>query len=411
MKIIHVIQELELGGLPTYVFDLCRGLTERGHDSVIMHSSESIPSIYNENNVPFERIPGLQVWKSSSDTISIAKLRGILSYYNPDVIYIHLLSNLSILAFIIKSGIPVIRMFHEYSSLCLRKSREYLPGKRCKRALGWGCFFWGCIFGNPRPGSFLPRYSSLRVKLKELALYRKVNLSVVASKYMASVLIKNDFQKNKIAIIPYFTNINKEFIYSQTSIQSETVLFKASFQRTLLFSGQVIKPKGLQLLVSALPLIDPKYHLVVVGDGDYMGVIKELANKLNLKDRIKFKGWVRHEEIYMTYLEADIVIVPSIWDEPFGLVGIEAMICGKPVISFHVGGVSEWLYHELNGLIVENQSPQGIAAAINHLLSDDIKMQNMGREARKIAKETFCIEKHLDNLIHEMSRLCYANPS
>jgi glycosyltransferase involved in cell wall biosynthesis len=402
VKILHVVQELGVGGLPTYVFDISKGLIAKGHECSIVHSTGEVPKIYERDSAHLNYLDGLQVASGPSDYRAQKELDAILKAFAPTIVFVHLLSNHRLLRSLLASGIPVVRMFHDFSSVCLRKARQYRPGERCQRAFGWGCIFRGCFLGNPKPGTIVPRYTSFLAKRLELNLYRQVNLALVASNYMRSVLLKNGFRSSKIAVVPCFTSFAD---CSHSGNDRSEGSLRSKLKHTLLFCGQVIPPKGLHILIRALRLIDPNWSLHVVGDGIDLPRVKKLSKDLGVEERIEFSGWLPHDETYLAYLSSDIVIVPSISDETFGIVGVEAMACGKPVVGFNVGGFSDWLRNGVTGLMVDDVIPSNLASAIQTLIDNREMRERMGKQAKALASKLYSLSQHLGELLKEMDNV------
>src|SRR5262249_14827019 len=112
---------------------------------------------------------------------------------------------------------------------------------------------------------------------------------------------------------------------------------------TVLFVGRVVAEKGLDALLRAFALVTRPSRLAVVGDGLALARAGALAGGLGLGERVEFAGWATGARLARYYREAAVLAVPSLWPEPFGLVGLEAMSYGLPVVAFGVGGIPEWL--------------------------------------------------------------------
>jgi len=153
----------------------------------------------------------------------------------------------------------------------------------------------------------------------------------------------------------------------------------------LLFVGRVYpRQKGLDYLVKALAQLPPqrRVRLVVVGE-DWGGVadLRSLARTLGIEDRILFKGLLARDEVLRAYASADVFVLPSLF-EPFGIVLLEAMAAGLPVVASRVGGIVDVVEDGKTGLLVPPRNPQAIADAIERLLSNPTLRQRMGAEAR-----------------------------
>src|SRR5262249_34443302 len=137
---------------------------------------------------------------------------------------------------------------------------------------------------------------------------------------------------------------------------------------SLLFLGRVVPQKGLDTLVRCLRHVRSAARLVVAGDGPDLGRVRQLTQTLGLAHRVSFVGWVSPEHKAVLCERASVVVIPSVWPEPFGLVGLEAMSHGRPVVAFDVGGISDWLQDGVTGYLVRPYDVEEMARRIDHLL-------------------------------------------
>ena len=107
----------------------------------------------------------------------------------------------------------------------------------------------------------------------------------------------------------------------------------------LLFAGQLIRGKGVHLLLEAMAKMKSHRTLDIVGTGNMEGELKLLAERLGLKGRVRFNGFQDSPQEWMR--RAACVVVPSFWQEPYGLVAAEAVALGRPVVAFAIGGLPE----------------------------------------------------------------------
>lgn len=135
----------------------------------------------------------------------------------------------------------------------------------------------------------------------------------------------------------------------------------------LLSVGNLVAGKGHDLAIQALKLLDDAM-LLVVGDGPMKGSLKSLVQELELGERVRFLGRVAHEDLPPVYSKADALILASA-REGWPNVLLEAMACGTPVVATRVGGVPEIIGSKTAGAMVEERSPEAIAAAVNRLLA------------------------------------------
>ena len=211
---------------------------------------------------------------------------------------------------------------HDHDPICPR-SYAYTPLRRnCTRASGlWPCLFCAPLCRAWRPA--LARVLSQRRRKRALARLRGL---VVISEFMKSRLVANGIPAEKIAVEPPTI----EPTPGGTAVPPDV---------DLLFVGQLIRGKGVQLLLRAMARMKTRRTLDVVGAGNLEPALRALAEKLGLADRVRFRGFQSDPQAWMR--AAACVVVPSFWQEPYGLVAAEAVALGKPVVAFAIGGLPE----------------------------------------------------------------------
>ena len=106
-----------------------------------------------------------------------------------------------------------------------------------------------------------------------------------------------------------------------------------------------------------------------------------------MQEKVSFLGWI--SDMDAVYREHDIFVMPSRWQEPFGLVGLEAAAHGLPIVAFDLGGVSEYVQNGVNGILIPEYDNDGFIAAIDKLAADSESLQRMGQASQAIAREKF----------------------
>jgi glycogen(starch) synthase len=140
----------------------------------------------------------------------------------------------------------------------------------------------------------------------------------------------------------------------------------------LLYVGRVEARKGVETAVQALAGLPQSYTLEILGPGDqhYMADLKRLAESLGVGERVHFDA-VARAALRSRYLAADAVVFPSEWAEPFGLVPLEAMACGRPVVATAMGGSAEFLSDGVNCVVFAPGDDQALGMAIRRLADDE----------------------------------------
>lgn len=181
----------------------------------------------------------------------------------------------------------------------------------------------------------------------------------------------------------------------------------------LLYVGRLNTEKGTLVMLKALDLLINKQgkrnlHLNIFGDGDkaYINELQRFLQEKHLTEFVTFYGRVPQDELIEHYDRSDMMLMPSIWQEPFALVTAEAMARGLPVIASNVGGTGERITHDVNGLLVQPGDEQALAAAISQLVENPEKYQRLSSAARSTVLEHFtveecarCVEQHLQRAI------------
>ncbi len=147
---------------------------------------------------------------------------------------------------------------------------------------------------------------------------------------------------------------------------------RGSFGGRLVYVGRVAQVKGVDVAVRALAELPGDHTLDVVGPiaGDYSGDIRSLCSHERVDGRVTFRDGLPRAELSGVYGTADALIFPVRWEEPWGLVPLEAMACGTPVVATGTGGSAEYLRHEENCLLVPRDDHQAVARAVRRLAAE-----------------------------------------
>ncbi|MBR5548507.1 MAG: glycosyltransferase family 4 protein [Kiritimatiellae bacterium] len=217
---------------------------------------------------------------------------------------------------------------HDHEPICPR-GYAYTPLKHnCTRAGG----VWPCLFCAPACRSWkaaLGRVFTQRRRIATMSRFKKI---VVISEFMKSRLVANKIPAEKIVVEPPVI---------RTVVAGKTVPH-STFPVTpvdLLYVGQLIRGKGVHLLLEAMAKMKSSRTLDIVGTGNMEGELKALAERFGLKGRVRFNGFQDSPQEWMR--RAACVVVPSFWQEPYGLVAAEAVALGRPVVAFAIGGLPE----------------------------------------------------------------------
>ncbi|MBW7960251.1 glycosyltransferase family 4 protein [Patescibacteria group bacterium] len=183
---------------------------------------------------------------------------------------------------------------------------------------------------------------------------------------------------------------------------------KFKHDKMVLFTGRLTVHKGVEYLIKAARQI--KAEVVIAGDGPERKYLESLIVKYKLTN-VHMVGYFSHrlDTINDFYQRADVYVAPSVWNEPLGMVILEAMANKTPVVVSRKGGVTSIVKDGVNGFLVRPRSPNIIAEKVNLLLSDDRLRAKMGEKAYKTVTEKFSWEK-IANKFHYLYKKILEKP-
>jgi glycosyltransferase involved in cell wall biosynthesis len=367
------------GGIGIYTYQLAHGLTAKGHsvhvvcqgldgDREYADDAVNVYRIWHRTFFPLKgkfREFGLR-WEYSQSVNN--KLRGLIEKYKIDVVEA---PNLS--------GEGFIYSFHKKTPLVTRLHTHFME---VINFLGWKRSF--------------DRY--LSCWFENAAILRSDLITCSTKAHAELIARKLGINSERIEIIPLGTNL--PVIPRDHIINSEPII---------LFVGRLEKRKGIHILIQAIPLVlkdIPNATFIIVGRDtfitkDYVAffgnkehsykeqLLKMVPNEYTRK--VQFLGYVDSDELDSLYRLCDIFVAPSLY-ESFGLIYIEAMAYGKPVIGCSVGGVPEVVKDGETGVLVPPENIYLLAKAIISLLNDSRLRLKMGNNAREYVKNNFTRE-------------------
>ena len=180
---------------------------------------------------------------------------------------------------------------------------------------------------------------------------------------------------------------------------------KSKQLKRLLFVGQVTPHKGVHTAVEALNLLVQNGHetatLTIVGDSalkDFQAQLRQTISSYGLEKHVRFTGLVPREATPRIYQEHDVLIFPSVWDEPFSITVLEAMASGLAVVGTATGGSGEILEDGVNALVFEKENAQQCAACISKLFSDQQLFEQVRRRGRLTIEQKHQLEQMVDTI-------------
>jgi glycosyltransferase involved in cell wall biosynthesis len=378
MKLAFVHQYLgALGGAETDILLSATHLRQRGYQLALLYESGTGRNEDSWRSVFHEQVP------------LVAGVEPFLNQVQPDLVYLHSISNLDVLEALVRSGKPLVRHVHDHRLYCLRGYKyNYFTREICRRPTGLHCILPCAAFVGRNPaGKFPLRWQSYAAKRKEILLNQRCHQFIAYSQYHKQELVRNGFAPERV-------HVNAPV----RSPGSDGPVSSLGERNLVLFAGQIIRGKGVDLLLRALSKVRVPFEAIILGDGNHRPYCERLCRRLGLSDRVRFEGFVSREIMKEFTLQASVLVVSSVWPEPFGFVGPEALSYGVPVVAFDAGGIREWLFDGENGFLVPWMDTDVMAERIARLLRDKELGRRLGLRGRDLVSQQFDVERQLDAL-------------
>jgi glycosyltransferase involved in cell wall biosynthesis len=371
MKILHINQSYSpIGGTETYIRSVVSLLSNKGHQNIIIH---------NQTTSLVKPVTTEIIHQLTFDETFPYNLSSIIKKHKPDLAYLHTIYDPKIIRYI-QNYLPTIGYIHSTFMVC-PAMEKYLWRKEkiCSTPFGMKCisniYFERCSEArNP-----LTIMKLIKTTQNYINAYKQMSHILVGSRYMFDLLIQNGISNKRISIIPpHFIDHIPPFS-PMPNVGRPIVLFV----------GRLSRVKGVRHLLHASARLSIANQFMFAGEGEDRIQLEILADQLNIADRISFTGWLEENELSKAYQNATLVIIPSIWPEPFGKVGIEAMAQSRPVVAYNVGGISDWLRDGFNGFLVPAGNIEALTIKIEQLLINRDLARRMGSNAYDFVTKSY----------------------
>jgi glycosyltransferase involved in cell wall biosynthesis len=383
MRLLFVHDRIgSFGGAEANILLTARELLQRGHSVSLAHGGTVDTAEVEWREVFADRIP-------LGDFAAAEAMDRALAQFLPDVVYVHKLADPLVLQVLAACGRPVIRMVHDHDLYCMRSYKyHYFSRKICTRAASAYCVFpCGASLGRATGAGFPFRWVSYHSKVREIAANKKFYRVLVATDYMRTELLRNGFASDQIEIHPPVPRAGSTM---------ETPTF--SSRNLIVYSGQIIRGKGVDVLLESLARVTAPFECVILGDGRQRAECERLSRRLGLDARVHFEGFVPQARLADFYRDASLAVMSSVWPEPFGGAGLEAMRFGLPVVAFDAGGIREWLLDGVNGFLAPWMDRDAFAQSVDALLNDKGLARSLGQCGRGMVDERYGFDAYIDGL-------------
>jgi glycogen(starch) synthase len=376
LTICNLYPPHHLGGYELSCWDVMRRLTDRGHEITVLTSDTRQPDVVDppdESDIRRELTMWLRdhnLWNPSLPTLltreraNQAALRRALSETRAEVASLWHMGALSmgLITTLLEARIPIVYAV-------------------CDDWLSYGVNLdpWTRRFAHHRLiGRVVRRVSGLSTELPDLGA-------------TGAFLFVSEETARRSAQYTGWTFPISSVVYSgieRADFRPPATERTRPWRWRLLVVGRLDPRKGFETVVRALPLLPPDATLRIVGPGDdaERDRLRSVAALVGVSDRVAFDT-VRRDELADIYRAADVFVFPSLWEEPFGLVPVEAMACHTPVVATCTGGTEEFLADEVNCLRFSPGDSEALAATVRRLADDPNVRARLVRAGEHTAQE------------------------
>ncbi len=388
------------GGSERVFFDEIEVLERRGHKTApfTMHFERNLPSPYSRFFAPELKYEGVGPAKkavASAKLVYSSEARrgfsGLLESFKPDIVHGHNIYGRLTTSIVDEARarrVPFVMTLHDYKLIC--PSYLMLRGETvCSRCVNGA--FYNCLLSRCHKGSLASSlvYTAESYFVRAFKKYDWVSRFISPSEFLLKKLLEAGFPEKKLVHIPNFIKIDE---------------FEPTWSNRgyILYVGRLSKEKGVMTMLKAVKGLG--VELKIVGDGPMRRECEAFARDNNLNN-VVFEGFKAGTALKQLYRGAAFVIVPSEWNEIFGMIIIEAFAYGKPVIGSRIGAIPELISEGRTGLLFKHGDYVGLREKMEYLLSSPSLVEKMGRNARDKVERENNPEEHLKRLMEVYSRL------
>jgi glycosyltransferase involved in cell wall biosynthesis len=387
------------GGVEAYVEAIAPALSHRGHRVSVWHETDE-PHTRDRLALP----SGVDAFLIDGDP---ARAADALAAWSPDLIVQNGLEQPA-LERAVAAAAPSIFVAHNYHGTCISGTKTWTSPhvSQCTRRFGAGCLlhYFPHRCGGQSASTMLRLYRRAGEQLADLDRHEAI---VALSTHMQDEYVRHGFG-SKVACIPYGPARDAHDLppwNARAAAEDDCV-------RPIVIA-RLEPPKGVRLALEAIPLVadaaSRPVHLTIVGDGSERGMLAGLAAAMCARDgriAVDLTGWAPPEARDLLLQEADLLMVPSLWAEPLGLVGLEAARFGVPAAAFDLGGVRQWLRDGVNGRLAAANppTPRALADAVHACVGDPAVLERLRRAARAEAVRS-TVAGHVEGLLALAARV------
>lgn len=368
-------------------------LLDEGFEVYSLSFPTETPRHATEND-RFFKMPASRLQRKRIKFIGDRKVRDFvlrsIEDIQPDLIHCHLLSVCPATVYqAIDATIPVIQTLHGPNLFCATSWGCYPDSGPCELGIGPKCYLRGCV-----PISNTLLYINLKRRYWQNMIH-KVSVFHCPSRNIMNSAIRLGLENVEHIV----HGINEVFM----NVKRET----PKGDPIAIFVGSLAQSKGVDVLIDAMQIVlrsVPNARLLVAGKGNLQGELAQRVRHLGLDGHVTFLGHIPHDALLYNYGTSDVFVIPSVWQEQFGLVGPEALACGLPCIGSDIGGIPEWLRDGEWGRLVPPGNVDHLARALIHYLKNRGEAFSQGLKGQAYARKAFSPIRYRKQIVGLINR-------
>jgi glycosyltransferase involved in cell wall biosynthesis len=339
-----------VGGTETYLGQIIARLAASGYEVCFCFEVDE-----PEGRPPIPLPPGVPRVQLRPD---VSRALDTIRAWRPDVLYAHGFLDPDDEGRVLELA-PGVFAAHSYYGTCIsgEKTHKFPIVRPCGRQFGPACLalYFPRRCGGRSPITMMTAYDRQR---RRLALLHRYGWVVTVSAHMAGEFLRHGVAGGRVSMLPHYGTAEEDQLDTTPAPHASGTAVRMTFV------GRMDRLKGGRVLIDALPRVRLEsrrpLQLTFAGEGPARESWERHARMLTgqVSDiSIEFAGWLQKDALMTRLAATDVVVMPSLWPEPFGLVGLEANRRGVPVVAFATGGIPEWLQDGVNGCLAPGDPP------------------------------------------------------
>ena len=386
-----------IGGYELACMEAVKGLKSRGHQVAVLTSTYGLSNAKNDGEVYrwLQEDIGWDTYPSFKNRFELFRktiingkaFKRLVSIFQPDVVYVWNFTNISLGIVFIAQQMGITVCYYIFDGWLSR-------WENIDKAIKW----WSSVPENPIKKIIKKTLGRI---FKPYGLVTQIDTLDIrhahfGSQYLKQLTLQAGKPVSHAKVIYWGVDIN-QFQYRRSS---------TSDFRRILYIGQLSPHKGVHTAIEAIELLLKKnkakrIELTIAGGTifpEYEEHLKNLVSTFGLERKVRFTGFILREHLPKIYQSHDILIFPSIWDEPFGITLLEAMASGLSIVATANGGSAEILKNEVNSLVFPKEDAHECANNLLKLIENQDLNEKIRLSGRQMVEDKFRIERTIDGI-------------